>query len=112
MPLSPVVLQVGNQSYGVIILYVALFVAFYLFALRPQRTQQRQRREMLGKLKKGDRIVTMGGLHATLLDIDGDILTVELAPNIRVKADRSAVSYLRNRKREESTSVAPTPRPA
>lgn len=112
MPFSPVVLQVGDRGYGVIILYVALFVAFYLFLFRPQHTQQRRRREMLGKLKKGDRIVTVGGLHAILLDIDGDTLTVELAPNIRVKADRSAVSYLRNRKREESTPVAPTPRPA
>lgn len=112
MLLSPVVLQAGNQSYGVIILYVAIFVAFYLFMLRPQQTQQRKRREMLSKLKKGDRIVTAGGLHGTLLDIDGDTLTVELAPNIRVKADRTAVSYLRNRKREEATPVAPSPRPA
>jgi len=110
VPLSPVILQAGNQSYGVIILYVAIFVAFYLFMLRPQQTQQRKRREMLGKLKKGDRIV-IGGLHATLLDIDGDTVTVELAPNLRVKADRTAVSYLRNRK-PESTPVAPTPRPA
>lgn len=112
MPLSPVVLQVSSGNYSVIILYVALFVAFYLFLFRPQQAQQRRRREMLGKLKKGDRIVTVGGLHATLLDIDGEILTVELAPNIRVKADRSAVSYLRNRKGQEATAVAPTPRPA
>ena len=111
MPLSPVVLQVGNGSYSVIILYVALFVVIYLLMFRPQQAQQRRRREMLGKLKKGDRIVTVGGLHATLLDIDGETLTVELAPNIRVKADRTAVSYLRNRK-QESTSAAPTPRPA
>ncbi len=111
MPISPVVLQAGNQSYGVIILYVAIFGAFYLFMLRPQQTKERKRREMLGKLKKGDRIVTVGGLHATLLDIDGDTVTVELAPNLRVKADRTAVSYLRNRK-PESTPVAPTPRPA
>lgn len=84
---------------------------FYLFILRPQQTQRRRRSEMLGKLKKGDRIVTVGGLHATVLDVDGETLSLELAPNLRVKADRSAVSYLRNRK-PESTAVAPTPRPA
>lgn len=112
MPLSPVVLQVGSGNYNIIILYVALFAVIYLFMIRPQQAQQRRRREMLGKLKKGDRIVTVGGLHGTLLDIDGDTVTVELAPNIRVKADRSAVSYLRNRKGQEATAVAPTPRPA
>jgi preprotein translocase subunit YajC len=105
-----VVLQVGDRGFGIIAIYVALFVAFYLFVFRPRQTQERRRREMLGKLKKGDRVVTVGGLHATLLDTDGDTVTLELAPNLRVKADRTAVSYLRNRKREESTSVAPTPR--
>ncbi len=103
-------MQVGQGgTTNILILYVALAALFYLFIFRPQQAQQRRRREMLGKLKKGDRIVTMGGLHATLLDVEGDTLSLELAPNVRVKADRSAVSYVRNRKREESGPVASTP---
>ncbi len=94
------------------IFYVALLAVFYLLLIRPQQTQQRRRREMLSKLKKGDRIVTAGGLHATLLDVEGDTLSLELAPNLRVKADRSAVSYVRNRKREEAGPTASTPLPS
>jgi len=90
---------------------VALYVVIYLLFFRPQQAQQRKRREMLGKLKKGDRVVTIGGLHAVVLDVDGEVLSLELAPNLRVKADRGAVSYLRNKKQQEPVALATTPPP-
>jgi len=101
-----ILLQAGTRFPSVIVFYVLLLVVFYLLLIRPQQTQQRKRREMLGKLKKGDRIVTVGGLHATVHDIDDDQLTLELVPNLRVKADRSAISYVRARK-SESPSASP-----
>lgn len=100
------ILQAGRFPPSVILFYVLLLVVFYLLLIRPQRVQQRQRREMLAKLKKGDRVVTLGGLHATIQDLDDDVLTLELAPNLRVKADRGAVSSVRTRKREESAAGA------
>lgn len=99
------------QTSGVpvtILFYVVILVVFYLLLIRPQQRQQRQRREMIGKLKKGDRVVTLGGLHATILDLDEDVATLELAPNLRVKADRSAVSYVRTRKQEGPVQGSPT----
>lgn len=104
------ILQAGQQWSSVILVYVAIIVVFYLLMIRPQQVQRSKRRGMLSKLKKGDRIVTVGGLHATILDVDGEVLTVELAPNLRVKADRSAVSYLRNKKRDEQpAALSPMP---
>lgn len=107
------VLQAANQRFPVstILFMVALYVVIYLLFFRPQQAQQRKRREMLGKLKKGDRVVTIGGLHAVVLDVDGDHLNLELAPNLRVKADRGAVSYLRNKKHQEPTPLSATPPP-
>lgn len=98
----------GGSLPGVIVFYVLLLAVFYLLLIRPQQTQQRKRRDMLSKLKKGDRVVTGGGLHATILDLDAEVLTLELAPNLRVKADRGAVSYVRGKKKEEP---APPPTP-
>ena len=98
------ILQAGSRFPSVIVFYVLLLVVFYLLLIRPQQVQQRRRREMLGKLKKGDRVVTLGGLHATIHDVDSDTLTLELAPNLRVKADRSAVSYVRTRRPEAAAS--------
>jgi preprotein translocase subunit YajC len=104
-------LQAGGSRFPtIIIFYVVLLAVFYLLMIRPQQMQQRKRREMLGKLKKGDRVVTVGGLHATVHDLDDDSLTLELAPNLRVKADRSAISYVRSRKKEEAPAT-PTPLP-
>lgn len=108
------ILQAGTRFPSVIVFYVLLLVVFYLLLIRPQQVQQRKRRQMLSKLKKGDRVVTMGGLHATIHDVDEDSLTIELTPNLRVKADRGAVSYVRGRKAEAgpspiSESGPPTP---
>ena len=97
-------LQAGSRFPSVIVFYLLLLAVFYLLLIRPQQVQQRKRRDMLAKVKRGDRIVTVGGLHATIHDVDDDQLTLELAPNLRVKADRSAVSYVRTRKPETAAS--------
>ena len=93
----------GTQG-GILLIYAVLFAMFYIFVLRPQRVQQRKRREMLSAVKRGDRVVTVGGLHATVADVKDEILSLDLAPNVRVKADRSAISYVRSRGDEPSKS--------
>ncbi len=97
------ILQAGSKfPGGVVVFYVLLLLVFYLLLIRPQQVQQRRRREMLGKLRRGDRIVTVGGLHATIHDMDDDAtMTLELAPGLRVKADRTAVAHVRTRKEPE-----------
>jgi len=91
----------GQQpQFAVIILWVLIFVVFYVIMIRPQRAQQRKRRVMLDALKRGDRVVTVGGIHATIADIKEDVLSLDLAPNLRVKADRGAVSYVRSKGEE------------
>ena len=73
---------------------LVVFAVFYVFLIRPQQTQQKRHREMLGRLKKGDRVLTRGGLYGVILDVKDNDLTLELAQNVRVKADRSAVQTL------------------
>jgi preprotein translocase subunit YajC len=95
----------GPQG-GILLIYAVILAMFYLFVLRPQRVQQRKRREMLGAVKRGDRVVTVGGLHATVADVKDEILSLDLAPNVRVKADRSAISYVRPKGDEPSKNEA------
>jgi preprotein translocase subunit YajC len=89
-----------GQQFTLIIFWVLIFAVFYFLMIRPQRQQQRKRRAMLEALKRGDRVVTIGGIHATISDIKDDVLSLDLAPNIRVKADRGAVSYVRSKGEE------------
>lgn len=91
----------GGQFYGVLVVWVLFFIFMYVFLIRPQRQQQRKRTEMLAKVKKGDRVVTMGGLYANIVEAADDTLTLELAPNVRVKAERSAVARVRGRREGE-----------
>ncbi len=77
------------------LLPILVFFAFLYFAMiRPQQIQQRRHREMLGRLKKGDRVLTRGGIYGVVLDVKDNDLTIELAQNVRVKADRTAVQTL------------------
>lgn len=93
-------MQAQQSPIPVIALWILIFVVFYMLMIRPQRVQARKRREMLAALKRGDRVVTVGGIHATIAEIKDEVLSLDLAPNVRVKADRGAVSYVRSKGEE------------
>jgi len=89
-------MQTGQQMpLPFILTLVVFFFVWYFLLIRPQRSQATKRQEMLNTLKRGDRVVTMGGIHATVADLKEDVLVLDLAPNIRVKADRGSISYVR-----------------
>lgn len=88
--------QLIAQAAGLLPILV-FFVFLYFVMIRPQQVQQRRHREMLGRLKKGDRVLTRGGLYGVVLDVKDNDLTLELAQNVRVKADRTAVQSLAKR---------------
>ncbi len=89
------------QQLSALLPLLVFVLFFFFFVWRPQASQMRRRREMLAGLRVGDRILTAGGLHATVTDIKDDFITLELAPNIRVKADRAAVQTVRSRQQQK-----------
>lgn len=76
---------------------VLFFLVLYFIMIRPQQVQQKRYREMLTRLKKGDRVLTRGGLYGVVLEIKDNQLMLELAQNVRVRAERSAVQSVVNR---------------
>ncbi len=73
---------------------IILFVIFYFLLIRPQQKQQKKRQELLGSLKKGDRVVTIGGLHGVIKEIDENTLSLKIADNLNVKFARGAVDRI------------------
>lgn len=74
---------------------ILIFVVFYFLLIRPQQKRMKEHNEMLKALKKGDKVVTGGGIVGTITKVEGDdYLHVEIAPNIEVKALRSTVTGL------------------
>ena len=71
-----------------------IFVVFYFFLIRPQQTKAKQQRAMLDAVRRGDRIVTGGGLIGTVAKVNGDEVLVDLADNVRVKVVRTTISQV------------------
>ena len=73
--------------------FILLLVLFYFLLIRPQQKQQKQRQEMLGNLQKGNRVVTIGGIHGVIKEIDEeeDVLTIRIADNVNIKVSRQGV---------------------
>lgn len=65
-------------AWGNIIIFALFIVIFYLMILRPQQKRQKQMNTMLNELKKGDRVVTIGGLHGTIEQINEEDNTIVL----------------------------------
>lgn len=81
---------------SLIIPLVLMFAVFYFLLIRPQQKRQREVREMQDALQKGDKIVTIGGLHGTIDAIDEDTIIIASDGGVKLTYDRSAVREVIN----------------
>ena len=84
----------GGQGSGfsAFVPLILMFAIFYFLLIRPQQKKAKQHRELLSSLKKGDRVVSNGGLHGVITGLSDDIVTMEIAPKVRVKVSRGSVA--------------------
>lgn len=95
MFISPAYAQAGGGFGGMesLLPLVLIFVVFYFLLIRPQQKKQKAHRAMLGELRRGDRVVTAGGVIGLITRVNSDSeITVEIAEGVRVKVVRSMVS--------------------
>ncbi|MBO2943423.1 preprotein translocase subunit YajC [Paenibacillus sp. F411] len=78
---------------GLILPFVLMFVIFYFLLIRPQQKKQKTRNAMLSALKKGDKVVTIGGLHGTIVEITDDIVVLKVNDVTKLTFDRSSISH-------------------
>ncbi|WP_110956210.1 preprotein translocase subunit YajC [Massilibacillus massiliensis] len=76
-------------SYGPI---VVMIVIFYFMLYRPQKKEQVRRKEMLDNLKKGHKIMTIGGIYGEITAIKDNIVTVKIADKVEIEVARSSVN--------------------
>ena len=79
------------ETLGPFVPLILLFVIFYFLLIRPQQKQQKTRQEMLKNLKKGDRVVTIGGIHGVIKEIDDTVISLRVADNLNLKFARAAI---------------------
>lgn len=85
--------QTGSQGSALTALLplVLLFFIFYFLLIRPQQRRAKQHRIFLESLKKGDTVVTSGGLVGTIQGIADDVITLEIADKVKVKVLKSSI---------------------
>jgi len=99
MLISPAYAQAAGGGSSDMLLQFAplalIFVVFYFILIRPQQQKAKQQRAMLGAIRRGDRIVTGGGLIGTVAKVvSDDEVTVDLAENVRVRVVRSTITQV------------------
>ena len=95
VPTAPVQ-QDPFQGYIPLVMIVVFFAVIYFTILRPQRKEEKRKKEMLETLKKGDSVVTTSGMLGTVANIKDDIVILKIGDGVRVEFLRSAVSGVRN----------------
>lgn len=86
--------QGGQGGFAAFIPLILMFVIFYFLLIRPQQKKSKEHRELINNLKKGDKIITSGGIHGRITAVDDTVLTVEISDKVRVKINRATVGGL------------------
>lgn len=84
----------GSSIVGLLWPFVLMFAVFYFLLIRPQQKKQKQRNAMLQSLKRGDKVVTIGGLHGTIMEITDDIIVLRVNDATKMTFDRSAINSI------------------
>ena len=73
---------------------IAIGLVFYFLVIAPANKQRKKQQEMLSALKKGDRVLTTGGIYGTIQGVEPDAVYLKIAENVKVKVARTAISGL------------------
>jgi len=74
--------------------FVLVFAIFYLLIILPQRKKQKKHMEMVDNLKPGDRVITSGGIHGTIMGVQKDYIEVRIASNTSIRVTKGAIGVI------------------
>lgn len=81
-----------GEGGSTIIMFVLMFVVFYFFMIRPQSKKAKDDKKFRDELKKGDKVVTIGGIHGKVADVKESAIVIEVGNNVKFKVEKSAIS--------------------
>ncbi len=91
----------GGGMTSTLFMFAAITLVFYFMIIRPQAKRQKAQQELLGSLKKGDKVVTNSGIHGTISEVEDKTFLVQIADNTRIRIDKTSVG---------AVPVAPVPK--
>lgn len=86
----------GGGMTSTLIMIGLILLIFYFFMIRPQQKKQKQIEEFRSKLSKGDKIITIGGLHGKITDVQEKVFVIEIADGVKITIEKAAVAIDEN----------------
>ncbi len=74
--------------------YILIFLIFYFLIIKPKKDDQAKHKQKINSLKKNDEIITIGGIHGTIVNVKEKTYTIRIDQNVRVEIDKEAVSTI------------------
>lgn len=90
----------GGSMVSTLIMFGAIFAIFYFMIIRPQQKRAKERDRMLSEVKKGDKIITSGGIHGTVAGLDEKTVLIDVGNNVKIKMERSAIGSIAQQVKE------------
>ena len=81
----------GGGSLSLLLMLALMFLVMWLFMIRPQRQQQKKLEEMRNALKKGDKVVTAGGIYGVVADVDDRTVLIKVDGEVKLRVDKSSI---------------------
>ena len=72
--------------------FILIFIIMYFMVIRPQQKKSKEHQELLNKLKKNDEVMTSGGIYGKVVDLKETVVTIEVAPNVRIRVSRPQIA--------------------
>tara|TARA_B100001248_G_C26976162_1_gene272465 strand:- start:80 stop:370 length:291 start_codon:yes stop_codon:yes gene_type:complete len=82
----------SNGGYSTLIFFLIIFIIMYFFMIRPQIKRQKKTENFRKSLKKGDKVVTIGGIHAKILEVSKNTFTIDTGFGNKIKIEKSSIS--------------------
>lgn len=92
----------GQGGLGAFLPLIIIFAIFYFLLIRPQQKKAKLHKQVLATLKKGDRVVSSGGLHGIVTGLADEVVTMEISPKVRVKVSRGSIAGVLRKAEGES----------
>lgn len=83
--------QPAGGGWSMWVMLILIIVVMWFFMIRPQRKQQKELQKFRDGLKKGDKVVTIGGIYGTVLEVKDKTLLLEVDNNVKIKVDKNSV---------------------
>ena len=88
-----ILLQSFGSGLAQLFFPIAIVVVAYLLNMRPEQTRRKKQTQFIDTLKKGDKVVTAGGLHGKVVSVEGDVVTLDVDIGTKIKFDKNSISF-------------------